>query len=171
MTITYTLLTSDFVAAQRVHGRRNLLGRVGPWIIFPVFVLSLVFCILTALIGNGKQQQEALDTLGPFLGVFGFYCFMFFGLPYFVAAKSFAANPNTNHPITLTLTETGFRSLTKTSDSHITWDGVTGWAEDKTIFCLRTGSRLLMPIPKRAFTAEQIEEFREVLEKNTPRLK
>jgi hypothetical protein len=40
------------------------------------------------------------------------------------------------------------------------------WGEDKAVFVILPQPRIYVPIPKRAFTAEQQNEFRELLRRN-----
>src|SRR4051794_10201815 len=100
MTVTYTLLASDFVAVQWVYRRRKFFGRIAVWSI-PTFALTMTaVTVWTIYFGTSTQQNQAAANLAPFVSICVIYCVVYFGLPYFAALQSFKVNPNTKAPVT-----------------------------------------------------------------------
>lgn len=51
-------------------------------------------------------------------------------------------------------------------DSQVKWSTYIGWSEGKSVFVLLPQPRIYIPIPKRAFSEQQLAEFREILRRN-----
>lgn len=69
-------------------------------------------------------------------------------------------------PITLEASETGLQFQNAHADSKVAWSAYVGWGEGKSVFVILPQPRIYITIPKRAFTAEQESEFREMLRHN-----
>lgn len=77
--------------------------------------------------------------------------------------------PSAHVPVTLTISDAGLKSQSQYSDSRVAWSAYIGWAESESVFVLFPQPRIYLPIPKRAFTNAQVEEFRNVLASNVGR--
>jgi hypothetical protein len=51
-------------------------------------------------------------------------------------------------------------------DSKVSWSAFAEWAEGHAVFALFVAPNASIPIPKRAFTAAQLPEFRETPRRN-----
>ena len=51
-------------------------------------------------------------------------------------------------------------------NSQLRWSLFVGWEEEKEIFALFTSPAMFVPVPKRALRADQVNEFRELLQQN-----
>jgi hypothetical protein len=51
-------------------------------------------------------------------------------------------------------------------DARLNWSTYIGWAEGESVFVLFPQPRIYVPIPKRAFSTEQLGQFREILRRN-----
>jgi hypothetical protein len=66
--------------------------------------------------------------------------------------------------MTVSGSEIHFRS--QHFDSHIAWSMFISWTEGKSLFLLFPQPHLYAIIPKRAFSKDQLAEFREILRRN-----
>lgn len=64
------------------------------------------------------------------------------------------------------ITDSGMHIRSPHYDSQVGWSTYIGWAENASVFALFPQPRIYVPIPKRALTAEQLDEFREILHRN-----
>jgi hypothetical protein len=64
---------------------------------------------------------------------------------------------------TVEITEEGIHSRSTSTDSRLTWEAIIDWAEVERVFTLFVTSVSFFPIPKRAMTEEQQNEFRALL--------
>ena len=81
-------------------------------------------------------------------------------------ARRRAVMPLTQAPLTLDVSDDGLHFLSPLEDSQLSWRAFGGWAEGNAVFALFPSVGTTLPIPKRAFTAEQLDEFREILRRN-----
>ncbi len=65
--------------------------------------------------------------------------------------------------MTMEASDTGLTVHTAHADSKASWSAYVAWAETKSVFVILPQPRIYVPIPKRAFTPEQLVEFRELL--------
>ena len=68
--------------------------------------------------------------------------------------------------MTVEVSDAGLRVRTALGESQVAWPAYVGWSEDKSIFVLFPTPRIYIPVPKRAFSDEQVAEFRETLRRN-----
>jgi hypothetical protein len=88
------------------------------------------------------------------------------GAPRFFARRQFRNMPSAQWPITLDISDSGLDIHTPHSESRATWSAYMAWGESKSVFVIMPQPRIYVPIPKRAFTPEQIGEFRDILRRN-----
>lgn len=87
--------------------------------------------------------------------------------PRLQARMQFRRMPSAQSPMTLTVSDSEMHIKSQHYDSHVAWSTYMGWAEEKSVFVLFPQPRIYVPIPKRAFQGEQVEEeFREILRRN-----
>jgi len=68
--------------------------------------------------------------------------------------------------MTIEATGAGLEIHSVHADSKVAWSAYMAWGENKTVFVILPQPRIYVPIPKRAFTPEQLNEFRELLRRN-----
>jgi hypothetical protein len=68
--------------------------------------------------------------------------------------------------MTIEASDAGLRVHSVHADSQVAWSTYVTWGENKQVFVVLPQPRISLPIPKRAFTAEQLVEFREMLRRN-----
>jgi YcxB-like protein len=161
MQITYQLTADDY--RDGMFAWRNL----SPWrrwavrICLAVATLAIGVCVLSSFIA-----PKAVGTWAP-LGVLSMFwvLFLLFGHR-FSAKRQFRNLPSAQHPMTVDVSDFGLRVRSVQADSSMAWSGYMAWGEGKSVFVILPQPRIYVPIPKRAFTAEHQDEFRELLRKN-----
>jgi len=68
--------------------------------------------------------------------------------------------------MTIEPSDAGLHIQSAHADSKVAWSAYVAWGENKTVFVILPQPRIYVPIPKRAFSAEQLSEFREILRRN-----
>jgi len=86
--------------------------------------------------------------------------------PKMSSRRQFQSNPSAQSPMTIEVSDLGFALNSSYADSKLSWSAFVAWAEGKLVFALLPQPRIYFPIPKRAFTTEQLDEFREILRRN-----
>jgi hypothetical protein len=80
--------------------------------------------------------------------------------------RQFRNTPSAHDPMTIEASDAGLEIHSVHADSKVAWSTYMGWGESKSVFVILPQPRIYVPIPKRAFTAEQLDEFRELLRQN-----
>jgi len=86
--------------------------------------------------------------------------------PRFQAKMQFRRMPSAHTPTTMTISHSGMHIRSQHYDSQVAWSTYIGWSEANSVFVLFPQPRIYVPVPKRAFTEEQLAEFREILRRN-----
>ncbi len=68
--------------------------------------------------------------------------------------------------MTIEASDAGLAVHSAYGESKVSWSAYMAWAEVKSVFVILPQPRIYVPIPERAFTAEQLNEFRELLRRN-----
>jgi len=80
-------------------------------------------------------------------------------------------SPAASLPLTVDISENGYYSRSSAAESRITWGVIVGWAEAERVFALFPSPNVFVPVPKRAMTDDQQNEFRALLRNKIPRRK
>ena len=160
MQVTYQLTQEDFYQgclAWRSRRKWQLwMLRIAYVIVGIAFLTSLLTLLLDR---SSMTAPTALAGLA--------FCVVWFAYvlltPRFSSRRQFRSMPSVQSPITLDITEAGLEIHTIHAESKVSWAAYVGWVERKTVFVILPQPRIYVPIPKRAFNEEQIEEFRELL--------
>jgi YcxB-like protein len=80
--------------------------------------------------------------------------------------RQFRNTPSAHDPMTIEASDAGLEIHSVHADSKVAWSAYMAWGECKTVFVILPQPRIYVPIPKRAFTAEQENGFRELLRRN-----
>jgi hypothetical protein len=160
MEVNYQLTVEDFRRGIKAYRTRTplLLWTVRFGIGFTVLVLA-TGTILLAL----APHSVASRNLIPLYIFFILWTIIFWGSPYRSARSQFRGSPNARAPMTLEVTDAGLHFRSQHTDSKIAWSAYIQWLEEGAIFALFPNPKLFIVIPKRAFTADQANEFRELL--------
>jgi hypothetical protein len=160
MEVNYQLTVDDFRRAIKAYRTRTpfLRWTVRLGVGFTILVLA------TGAIGLVLAPHSgAFHNLIPLYIVFILWTIIFWASPYRSARSQFRGSPSAKAPVTLDVTDAGLHFRSQHTDSKVGWSAYVKWLEEKTIFALFPNPKLFIVIPKRAFTVEQMNEFRELL--------
>jgi hypothetical protein len=123
------------------------------------------FCLLLgsflALVGPFSKGLPLLALAFFWLG------FPFVYMP-FKLKRDFKKHPNFSRDCSVQVNETGLHSQSDVSTGETKWAAFVKFRETRNLFMLYLGGRMFKVIPKRAFSAAQLEEFRELLRQKLP---
>jgi YcxB-like protein len=132
---------------------------------FVIFVLGSGLALLVL-----APHSSAVQNLFPLFALCIMWVFMLWVSPYFFARSQLKGSPIARGPITLNISGSGLCFHSQYAESQLAWPSFVRWLEEKAIFALFTNPKMGIPIPKRAFSADQLDEFRILLrEKIEPR--
>lgn len=160
MQISFELIPDDFRQAFHTYYLRSTWVRVAACLA----VLALSVIILTLVTGNTVAFQS-LKPLG-FMAIF-FLAFIFVS-PYYTS-KKVLRTPALNGPRTVDVSAEGLHFHSSMVDSQLAWPIFTRWTEASQVFILYQQAKVVVPIPKRAMTPAQQEEFRALLRTHIPK--
>jgi hypothetical protein len=160
MEVNYQLTVDDFRRAIKVYRTRTpfLRWTVRFGIGFAILVLA-TGVILLILAPHGG----AFQNLMPLCILFMFWITIMWASPYLSARSQFRGSPSAKAPITLDVSDAGLQFRSQHTDSKVDWSAYVKWLEEKAIFAIFPNPRVFIVIPKRAFTVDQVSEFRELL--------
>lgn len=72
-------------------------------------------------------------------------------------------SPGASLPHTVDISESGLYSRSSAAEARFTWELIVGWAEVERVFALFPSPLSFFPIPKRAMTDHEQNEFRVLL--------
>ena len=128
-----------------------------------VLIVMLLSGIALLVVGPSlKVKYLSLFALGmPIVGFLSLW-----GAPHIHARMQYRRMPSAQTSVTMTVSEPGLRVLFEYGDSQVKWSAYIGWAEGAAVFVLFPQPRLYVPIPKRAFSPDQLDQFRDILRRN-----
>jgi hypothetical protein len=157
MDVQYQCNVNDYVEAQNAV----LKASVGYYILFIGGGFSLVLGMIVAYWGR-------LATATPALALALFWlAYPIFYLPAKIR-RDFKKHPNFSRPCNLHVDDDGLRSSSDISTSETKWGAFVKFRETPNVFMVYFGGNIFRVIPKRAFAASQLEEFRELLRRKLP---
>src|SRR6267154_2711419 len=160
MEVNYQLTADDFRGAIKASRSRSAFLR---W----SYRLSLGIVILAFGVGATlfviDPHNSALQNLAPLYILLILWIFWFAGTPYLSSRYQFRSSPSAKTPITFTVTDEGLHFHSQQTDSKVDWSAYINWVEEKATFALFPHPRIFIVIPKRAFSGDQLIEFRELL--------
>jgi hypothetical protein len=163
MQVTFQLAADDYLHGLAVWRNRPAWRRWGFRLIW--IVISLLIALSLAVIAF-RPSRSTLQTVGPLVGTGAVWLAILVGGPWLSARRQFRNTPSAQNPMTIDASDSGLEIHSVHSDSKVAWSAYMAWGEDKAVFVILPQPRIYVPIPKRAFTAEQQNEFRELLRRN-----
>jgi hypothetical protein len=125
--------------------------------------LTIPVAVLLAYTGRDSGTLRISAGLLAFAALW--FTYMLAG-PWFSARQQFRGSPSAQSPITIEASDDGLAVHSAHGDSKVAWSAYMAWTEAKSVFVILPQPRIYVPIPKRAFTDEQLGEFREILRRN-----
>jgi hypothetical protein len=161
MELTYQLTEDDYrhglLAWQTGSALRRWSYRLNFVIMGVLLIAGLIFMWIP-----GKLRYFSCFALGVVL----LWLIATFVGPRLQARMQFRRMPSAQGPRAVTASDAGMHVRCEHYDSHTAWSSYIGWAEGESVFVVFPQPRIYVPIPKRAFTGEQLDEFREILRRN-----
>jgi hypothetical protein len=164
MQVTYQLTAEDYRQGIQASRKRTAFGRWSYRVLLGIAGLAIAMAVVGGFGVIVSHNSKIASNLVPLFLLAVFWVLAIPGIPYLSARSQFNGSPSAKGPITLDVSDEGFRTKTQFSDSNIGWGAIIGFVEMKTIFALFPSPRIFYPVPKRAFTPEQLAEFRQLLE-------
>jgi hypothetical protein len=161
MQITYQLTPEDY--RNGLMAWRNL----RPWRRWGMLALAVWMCVI--FLGSIVQLFAAPVHFVTVLAGIGFsvvVLVLIWAGPSLSARKQFRNTPTAHSPVTIDASDLGLHIQSVHAESQVAWSAYMAWGEYKSVFVILPQARIYVPIPKRAFTAEQLVEFRELLSRN-----
>jgi len=162
MELTYTLAPDDYRQCLKAYRNRRFLRR---WFWRLMWVATIVFVALPlgALILHNRQAYLQLRPLG-FVGML--WAIVFIGGPRRMGNKLINGNPGAREPRTVEISDAGINSRTSINETKLAWPSIVGWSEGPKVFTLFLSPISFFPVPKRAMTDVQQQEFRALLKQH-----
>ena len=166
MEVTYQLTVDDYHRAIKAYRTRTAflrwMFRAGVGVMVLAFSAGILLFVL-------EPHGNAIKNLLPLLVVCALWSFSLWAAPHLSARRQFRGSPSANNPVTLEASDAGLHFRTAHSDSRGDWTAYVRWLEEERVFAVFPNSRIFIAIPKRAFTADQVSEFRELLREKIKR--
>jgi hypothetical protein len=167
MTVHYELTVDDFREGLRLFRRKGKLTLlVVGWIVLLTGLL-VVLPVMAAF--SGHDMAFTFKSLFPLALFVIIACTAFWLGPHFAARRQFNTSPSSKGPIDLEVSDSGLHFRSPTTDSKMSWQNFARVLESKSMFLLFTSVQAFLVVPKRAFTAEQLNEFRARIPKGIQR--
>jgi hypothetical protein len=160
MEISYQLTEDDYRQGYKAFRRRTKFSLWASRFGYVCFFLILATALFVSIFG----PDRSFPNLALLWGFVAFWIWCIWYAPRRVARKMISGSPSASLPYTVDLSEDGLYFLSSASESRLTWDLITGWAEADRVFAVFPSPLSFLPIPKRAMTDSQQNELRTLLQ-------
>src|SRR5689334_19326341 len=158
MQIQYQRTLEDYkevLAAQGVKPLRQKVLRAIAWCL-----LNVLGAFVLVSLGLREGRAFAFMLLAWFV-----VCLVIFTIRPLWIKRDFIGHPNFSRPQTVQVDESGVSFESAIGKSETKWGAYIRSQETQNLFLLYLGARLVEAVPKRAFSTEQLDEFRELTQK------
>lgn len=163
MQVTYQLTPDDVHQGFLAWRRRGKWQQWMRWFAYLIVGLAVIISLTLLLVDRSAATTPTASAGITFCVVWFAYML---SAPRLSSRRQFRSNPMVQSAITLEVTEQGLEFQNAHVHSKVAWSAYVAWGEVKTVFVLMPQPRTYITIPKRAFTEEQVSEFRELLRRN-----
>jgi YcxB-like protein len=163
MRITFQLTAEDYY--QGLLAWRNLKAW-RRWLLRCAYFLMSLTIPAGVLLAFVRPDHHTIKISTAILGFAALWFTYMCAAPRFSGWRQFRGSPSAQSPMTLEASDAGLAVHTAYGDSKVSWSAYTAWAEAKSLFVILPQPRIYVPIPKRAFSSEELVEFREILRRN-----
>ena len=136
------------------------------WLIRCAYVVVALTIPVAILLVCLRPNLESFKSSGEILGFAAVWFGFMLGGPWISSKRQFAGTPSAQSPMTVEASDDGMEVQTAHANSKLSWSAYIAWAEGKSVFVVLPQPRIYIPIPKRALSNEQIDQFREILRRN-----
>jgi hypothetical protein len=159
MQLSYELTEQDFLEAQLFHRNRSRA------FLFLVAVMG-IFAAFSAYNCLSRPQSDAISCLLPLVIVLAFWALALWWLPKRRPRSLYRNQPGVHGPMSLIVDDEGIQEKGALASSQAKWQSLIRWRETKNTFMIYPSPCTFYAVPKRAFTPEQLDEFRALLGNN-----
>ena len=136
------------------------------WLIRSSYVIVGLTIPISLLVVVFHPRPEDLNVGYVGLAFAALWFAFMIGGPWLSARRQFKGSPSAQFPVEIEISDEGLSLHSAYSDSKVSWSAYVGWGENKHTVVILPQPRIYFPIPKRAFTLEQLDEFRDILRRN-----
>jgi hypothetical protein len=136
------------------------------WLLRCAYFLMSLSIPVGMLLAFVRPDPKTIKTSAAILGFAALWFIYMWTAPRFSGRRQFRGSPSAQSRMTIDASDAGLAVHSAYGESQVSWSAYIAWAEAKSIFVILPQPRIYVPIPKRAFTAEQLNEFRELLRRN-----
>jgi hypothetical protein len=163
MEVTFELTVDDFYDGLKACRRKTI---VAGWAL-PLGTAALTLLVIYLIFQSLASSRAApFKDLIPLVMICVFCLIVSIVVPLWrrsAVRKQFEGNPSTKGLITLAVSESEIRLRSHHTDSSATWSSFVMWSEGKSVFAIMVSPVIYYVVPKRAFSADQLIEFQELL--------
>ena len=163
MQFNYQLTPEDFYQGLLAWRSQRAWQKWLLRVVSVVLVVTFLTCVLWLLLDR-RRATTPIDVAGIVFSVVS--AAAIWAGPRFSSRRQFKNNPTAQSPITMIASDAGLEVQTGHAHSKIAWSAYVAWGESDSVFVIMPQPRMYVPIPKRAFTDEQVGEFRALLQRN-----
>jgi len=163
MQVTYELTQRDFVDSFIAHHNRRRLER---WSYRVVALFFFILAAMSLLLFVLQPTTDALPTVGPVFWFAACGLILLWVQPRWAARNQFSKQPRVQSCRTLVADTAGIHLRWSGGSSDLEWKNFIRWFECKSNFLLYSSPASFDIVPKRAFSPEQLSEFRGLLAQN-----
>ncbi len=160
--LSYQLTAEDYRHAFDAFRNRNKRVRLRKRILTVICLLGLLMAMATTILIPEKPASPVVLGL---ICLYWVYCQWY--APYVIARKMMAS-PDARSARTVDANDRGLYDHTDVSDARLDWSMFVGWSENDRVFTLLPSEVSFLPVPKRAMTPVQQDEFRALLRQHIP---
>jgi len=129
--------------------------------------MSVLFLLLIVVMFVADARgRSTLKNAAPLVVIVALWNLWLLVSPYFAARSQFRGSRAAHGRKALQASAAELSFQTDLGSSRLQWSGFVNWVEEKQVFALFTSPKAFIVLPKRAFTPEQVAEFRELLRQN-----
>jgi hypothetical protein len=164
MEVTYEVTKADLVDSVKAHRNRTAFSRWFPRIIATIaFVAAGVGLLQMA----SDRTNQTFSNFAPIFVLAALWAGIIWASPWLFAKRMFG--PSLKGPRTIQVDAGGLHLRWSGGKSDFAWNNFIRYLEGKNHFLLYTSRALFTVVPKRAFGAQQLFEFRTILAQNIPK--
>ena len=159
MEISFQVTADDYRQAYNGYRKRTAFSRWAYRVYYVLFAIVFAMALILSFFGPDKS----FSYLFPLWAIAAFWAYVLWYCPYYVARKMTKGSRVTTLPKTVEITDAGIYSRSSAAESRLAWETIIGWVEVERVFALFLTPISFFPIPKRAMTEDQQNEFRTLL--------
>jgi YcxB-like protein len=159
--ITYQLTIDEYY-----RGLRTVRTKAYVWGVRLIIACAIASIVVELALLVFDKQGRAFSNLLPLAAISVLYLAVFCVLPLVTRStlrKQMKGTPAALVPLTLRVSDSGLQFHSQYSDSTIAWSSFVRWVETESVFTIFPAPKLCHVVPKRAFSSDELNGFRELL--------